>query len=111
MGENRQVRLRVGRKVKRLRLLRGWSQEELAERVGNTDKHISLVERGKVNVGIDVLISVASELAVDIVELFRAPSSSSGKPTYVITRPQLERIEEALRVVERVKSSRARRPK
>jgi transcriptional regulator with XRE-family HTH domain len=110
MGDHRQVRLRVGRKVKRLRLLRGLSQEELAERVGNTDKHISLVERGKTNVSIDVLTSVASELAVDVVEFFRTPSSIGGT-TYVITRQELEPIEEALRVIERVKRSRTRRPK
>jgi transcriptional regulator with XRE-family HTH domain len=111
MVENPQVRLRVGRKVKRLRLLRGWSQEQLAERVGNTEKHISQVERGKVNVGIDVLASVASELAVDVAELFLSPSKLDGAPTYTITRQELERIEEALRVVERVKSSRTRRSK
>jgi transcriptional regulator with XRE-family HTH domain len=108
MGEKLQVRLRVGRKVKRLRLLRGLSQEQLAERVGNTDKHISQLERGKVNVGIDVLSSVASELAVDVAELFVNPSSSSAS-IYLIARQDLDRLEEALKIVARVKSARSRR--
>ena len=59
MGANLPVRLRVAKGVKRLRRLRGWSQEQLAEQVGNTEKHISQIERGKVNVGIDVLASIA----------------------------------------------------
>ena len=42
------VRERVGRNVKRLRLRLGWSQDELAERVGNTGKHIGQIERALV---------------------------------------------------------------
>ena len=106
MAVNREVRLRIGRRVKRLRLQRGLSQEQLAERVGNSDKHISQVERGVTNVTIDVLSAVAKELSVDVAELFfnpRAPVSS-----YVITRQDLDRIAE---IVTRVKRRRGRRSK
>ena len=108
MGVNLPVRLRVARGVKRLRRLRGWSQEKLAERVGNTEKHISQVERGKVNVGIDVLASIASELEVDVAELFRNGSNPAGTSVCLITRQDLERIDEALRIVTRAKTGRAK---
>jgi transcriptional regulator with XRE-family HTH domain len=108
MGANLPVRLRVARGVKRLRRLRGWSQEKLAERVGNTEKHISQVERGKVNVGIDTLSSIASELEVDVAELFRNRSNTARSSVRLITRKDLERIEDALRIVTRVKTGRAK---
>jgi transcriptional regulator with XRE-family HTH domain len=103
------VRLRIGRNIRQLRLLHGWSQEQLAERVDITEKHIGQLERGKVNVGVDRLTSVANELAVDVAELLRTPNDTGGMTTYVITRQDLERIEEALRAIARVKRSRARR--
>jgi transcriptional regulator with XRE-family HTH domain len=111
MSENwRSVRRRVGRRVKQLRLLRGLSQEQLAEQVGNTGKHISEVELAKVNVGIDVLTAIAATFGVDVAELFRSsPADAGGAPTYVITRQELAPMEEALRVVQRLKSTRARR--
>jgi transcriptional regulator with XRE-family HTH domain len=111
MGANVPVRLRVARGVKRLRDLRGWSQEKLAERVGNTGKHISQIERGAVNVGIDVLASIASELEVDVAELFRNRSKTARTSVRLITRKDLDRIEEALRIVTRVKNGRAGRVK
>src|SRR4051794_1423133 len=86
MGANLPVRLRVAKGVKRLRRLRGWSQEQLAEQVGNTEKHISQIERGKVNVGIDVLASIASELEVDVAELFRNRSKTARTSVRLITR-------------------------
>jgi transcriptional regulator with XRE-family HTH domain len=63
------VRLRVGRHVRRLRRARGFTQERLAELVGNTWKHIGQIERGEVNVGLDILTKVAASLEVDVSDL------------------------------------------
>jgi transcriptional regulator with XRE-family HTH domain len=109
MGANLPVRLRVAKKVKQLRLLRGWSQEQLAERAGNTEKHISQVERGKTNVGIDVLAAIASGLAVDLADLFPDRSIAADTSLCLITRQELEHIEESLRIVARAKRRRAAR--
>ena len=109
MGANLPVRLRVAKRVKELRLQRGWSQEQLAERAGNTEKHISQVERGKTNVGIDVLASIASGLAVDVVDLFPKLSDAAGTSVGLITQEELWRIEEALRIIARAKRRRAGR--
>src|SRR5262245_3054738 len=103
------VRMRVGRNVKQLRLLRGLSQEKLAELVGNTQKHLSQVERGRVNVSIDILTAIAARLSVDVSELFDITSNdSTATPLYRITRRELGQIEHALRTIERVKLTAAR---
>jgi transcriptional regulator with XRE-family HTH domain len=92
--------------VKQLRLLRGWSQEQLAERVGNSAKHISLIERGQANVTLDALAAIAAEFAVDVAELVGNHASATSNLVYTITRQDLDRIEE---IVTRAKSSRSRR--
>jgi transcriptional regulator with XRE-family HTH domain len=96
------VRLRVGANVRKLRKLKGWSQEELAERVGNTHRHIGQVERGEVNVTIDYLIDIAANLSVDPMDLFRASASEGGR-VYMITQETFDQLEQVARVVERLK--------
>jgi transcriptional regulator with XRE-family HTH domain len=103
------VRLRIATHVKRLRLQRGWSQEQLAERVGNTAKHISEIERGRANVGVDLLASIAGALGVDVAELFRNRAAGDATLTYTLTARDLERVQDALRILSRAKGSRARR--
>jgi transcriptional regulator with XRE-family HTH domain len=104
MRANLPVRRRVARRVRQLRTARGWSQEQLAERVGNTGKHISLVESGKVNVGIDVLASIATQFAVDVTDLFGDRSSVATASLCLVAREDLERIE---RIVAHAKRRRA----
>ncbi len=106
MRANLPVRRRVARRVKQLRAARGWSQEQLAERVGNTEKHISLVESGKANVSIDVLASIATQLAVDVTDLFGDRSSGAAASFCLVPHEDLERIE---RIVVRAKRRRAAR--
>lgn len=109
MGQNpRAIRLRVGRNVQRLRRLRGLSQEGLAERVGNTWKHIGQVERGEVNVSIDILSRTAAALGVDVSTLFMAPSRRrSDMPIFLITGRELAQLEHVAR---KVRSARALPP-
>lgn len=102
----RAVRLRVGRNVKRLRHLRGLSQEQLAELVGNTNKHIGQVERAEVNVSIDILTAIAAGLSVEVADLFDTRSSRPG--VYMITDRELQHIGPALQALHRVKSARTR---
>lgn len=103
------VRLRVAKRVKQLRLLRGWSQEQLAERVGNSAKYISLIERGRANASLDGLTAIAEEFGVDVGDLVRNHGIAASAFVYSITRQDLDRVEDALRIVARAKSSRARR--
>jgi transcriptional regulator with XRE-family HTH domain len=104
----RAIRSRVGRTIRRLRLARDLTQERLAERAGNSWKHVGQIERGEVNVGLDVLAGIAGALSVDIADLFVEPRGRRPAPAaaYVMTGDELRQIEDVLR---RIRSLRARR--
>jgi len=110
MRENlEKVQLRVGRNIRHFRRLRGWSLAQLAERMDMTEKHVGDVERGKVNVNVDLLTMVAEILGVDVAELFSGTvNDATGAPLYVITNEDFERIEETLQILERLRRIRAR---
>ena len=95
------IRERLGANVKQLRTSRGWSQQDLAELVGNTDKHVGQVERGEVNVTIDILSAIATHLGVEVAQLFEDPAADPQ--SYRISREVLDQVEEALRAVARTK--------
>lgn len=60
----------VGRRVKERRKRLGWSQQELAEKVGYADKGlISRIESGSLNVSMDKMIKLASALGVNVADL------------------------------------------
>jgi transcriptional regulator with XRE-family HTH domain len=105
----RAVRRRVGRIVKQLRLLRGLTQERLAELAGDAPTHLGMVERGQVNVSIDILTRIAASLAVPVAELFRT-RSGTGR-IYVITQRDMDHLVQALRSVDRVRRERGTRKK
>src|SRR5258708_37385146 len=104
----RAIRSRVGRTVRRLRLARDLTQERRAERAGNSSKHVGQIERGQVNVGLDVLSGIAGALSVDIADLFVEPRGRWSGPaaSYVITGDDLRQFENVLR---RIRSLRPRR--
>jgi transcriptional regulator with XRE-family HTH domain len=104
----RSVRLRVGRNVKQLRRLRGFSQERLAEFVGNTNKHIGQVERGEVNVGLDILSAIAAGLSVNVRDLFVGVRTGNAAATrvFLLTDRELDQLEQSLRTVRTVRRAR-----
>jgi transcriptional regulator with XRE-family HTH domain len=64
----------LGRRVRELRVQRGWTQEELAARAGKHWTYIGGIERGERNPTVLVLADVARAFSVGISDLF-----SSGK--------------------------------
>jgi len=64
------IRVRFGKHVRRLRLERGYSQEEFADEVGLDRTYIGGIERGERNVGIVNVARIARALRVPISELF-----------------------------------------
>ena len=53
---------RFGRRVRQLRLAKGWTQEKLAEHTGLHPTYIGGVERGERNLGLDNLLKIARAL-------------------------------------------------
>jgi len=86
----RVVRERVGRNVKRLRDREQWTQIELADRIGNDWRTISQIERGKTNVGLDILARIAHAGSMEVRDLFFNDAPSPEDPpgaTIVFVKP------------------------
>jgi transcriptional regulator with XRE-family HTH domain len=61
---------RLGDRIRKLRKTRGWTQAEMAERVGIDRSFLADVERGKRNVSILNLELIAHGLEISLSQLF-----------------------------------------
>lgn len=66
----------LGQRVRELRLLRGWSQEELGAQCGIDRTYVSGVERGVRNPTVTVLAAIAAGLKISIEDLFSTKTCS-----------------------------------
>lgn len=73
----RTARRLLAENLRVLRLLRGWSQEELAERAHLHRTYVGGVERAQRNVGLDNLAKLAAAFGVGIPELFTPPDTQA----------------------------------
>lgn len=64
--DKEQARRWLGERIKRLRTEQGFTQEQLAERVGITKSNICNIEAGKYSVGFDILIKIATALGTKL---------------------------------------------
>ena len=97
-------RKRLGRRLQRLRRLRGLTQEQLAERIDINPKYLSSVERGEENPTLDLFLRLAEGLQVELPALFQYAQEGESRARL---RQHVERLvadlsEEELRRVVRV---------
>jgi transcriptional regulator with XRE-family HTH domain len=104
----RAIRSRVGRAIRRLRLLRKFSQERLAELSGSSGKHLGQIERGQVNVSLDVLARIAAALSIDAADLFPLPRGRHESKT-ALRLITVDEVDQILEIANRVKGLRAPR--
>lgn len=71
------VKSAFGNRLRELRQLRGWSQEEFAMRVGLDRSYVGGVERGERNVSLENICLIAEALSVSAAELFQGWNSKS----------------------------------
>jgi len=74
----------VGANTCRLRTLKGLTQEELAEASNIETRYVQMVERGRVNLSLDVLVAIATALNVIPSALLRPAKLAlpkRGRPT------------------------------
>ncbi len=67
------IRELFARRLKQLRLLKGLSQETLADLAGLHRTYVGSVERSERNISIDNMERLAKALEVDIIDLLREP--------------------------------------
>lgn len=68
MGD--QDRKRFGKRVRTLRLAKGWTQEELANQSGLHPTYVGGIERGERNVGLNNILKLARALGLRPAALF-----------------------------------------
>ncbi len=68
MGED--IRTRFGRKVRKLRVQRGWTQVDMAEKLGLDRSYLADVERGKRNISLLNLDVIAKGFGLSLSRLF-----------------------------------------
>jgi transcriptional regulator with XRE-family HTH domain len=69
--------------IRRLRLRRGWTQEQLAEAAGIDDRYVRTLETPSANPRAGVLVAVADALGASLGPLFRPaklPKKRRGRP-------------------------------
>ena len=68
----------VGRRIAELRVVRGLTQEALAEATGFYTRYIQTIESGEVNLTLDSLARLATALKVPVGDLFHTPARARG---------------------------------
>lgn len=72
------IRALVGRNVRRVRIEKGLTQEELAERAGTSQFYVSSLEAGRRNPTVVTVATLAKALGVDHLALLRPNGESSS---------------------------------
>jgi len=65
------IRTSFGKRVRQLRLEKGFTQESLADTVGLHRTYIGNIERGEESVSVDNAAKVAKALKITLAELFK----------------------------------------
>ena len=68
---SQQILIKFGDKVRKERLKRNLSQEELAARAGVHRTYVGMIERAEKNVTLESIEKIASALELNIYELFK----------------------------------------
>jgi transcriptional regulator with XRE-family HTH domain len=70
----------AGANVRKLRERRRLTQEQLAELAGIEARYVRLIERGRMNVTLAVLVAVGDALGVEPARLFRPADLLPARP-------------------------------
>jgi len=75
-----ELKRRVGRALRTLRVARGYTQQKVADRARCHRTYLSAVEAGRRNLTAKALLALADALQASIAELFGEPGSSARRP-------------------------------
>ena len=91
--EHDEVVERFARRLRELRVERGMTQADLAQRAGVTATYVSKLESAGAAPGIDLVDKLAIALGVNLLDLF--PQIAKGNPT-AVSQEQARRLFETL---------------
>lgn len=64
--QKQKQRQRIGQRIAELRKQKGFTQQDVADRIGMQRNNISRIEQGKYSVGFDTLQTIAEEFGMTI---------------------------------------------
>ncbi|HAS88878.1 MAG TPA: XRE family transcriptional regulator [Desulfovibrio sp.] len=70
---------KIGGRIKKYRSVSGLSQQTLAERAGISYKYLGEIERGQVNLSVEILSKISKALNISSAELMDDPEQESEK--------------------------------
>ncbi len=73
--------INLANNIKKYRLLRGYTQEEFAEKIGKTSNFVSQIENAHKGIHLSTLFDLADALDVPVKSLFEPCEKVSGKIT------------------------------
>lgn len=69
----------IGKKIRQIRLERGFSQEELSEKIDISPRHMCTIETGKSFPSIETFIKIAKVLDINIDDFFHLSIDTEDK--------------------------------
>ena len=79
MDEDQKLKVLLGKRIRSLRIEKGWTQQELAEKANVSYKFLGEVERGNQNPSIGILIKIIGAFNIELMELFRFSHEISSR--------------------------------
>ena len=93
----KEVRGRLGARLKEWRRVRRLTQEQLAERAGLSYKFIGEIERGRGNPTIDTLFKLSQALELDVADLFGVAGAWKPADVFGLSAREAQMVREAAR--------------
>lgn len=87
---------KLGDNIRVYREFRGFTQEKLAELSNISEKHLSKIERGKINIKLDTLVNIANALNMSVdkvltgVSVLNTDNDYISQITYHLSKMTLE---------------------
>lgn len=89
--------IKVGEKIQKYRLKRGLTQEQLAEKVGISQKYLSRIEQGYHNPRFDMITRISSALSVPIDALAKDIGDDDISVLFEEIKPDIEKMSHSKR--------------
>jgi transcriptional regulator with XRE-family HTH domain len=93
------LRVRVGRTIKRHRLVHGWTQAELGAKAGFSAKYVGEIERGTANLTIEVLEVFGRLLEWDPTKLVSPAGRGAADGVRRVLRVELRHLAESINLI------------
>ncbi len=69
----------LGARIRKLRQIKGWTQQELGERAEISYKYLGDIERGKENPTVNVLVKIADAFEIELSELLLSEQGTGSR--------------------------------